>query len=174
MKRYTELKPSAPLQPKTGLRRDTPLARSALSSSPSARSSKPKSAPKRAQMTRRVVDTGPPRDVVEAVYERSAWCCEVCAAHVGPVRGVDHHIHHRRPRQMGGSRLDDTNMPQNLLLLDPSCHEQIESEREAAYAGGWLLKNRWNPLAVPVLIHGHRWVWLGADGVYRDVPKEAS
>jgi hypothetical protein len=53
---------------------------------------------------------------------------------------------------MGGSQLPDTNQPQNLLLLCPDCHEMVESERTAAYAGGWLVRQGADPLDVPVLI----------------------
>lgn len=113
--------------------------------------------------------TGPAREVVEVVYERAQHSCELCLAPVGPVRGVDHHLHHRRPRRAGGSRRADTNSPANLLLLDPSCHEAVEVQRAAAYDGGWLLHDRQNPADVPVLIGAEMWVLLTPDGRYESV-----
>jgi 5-methylcytosine-specific restriction endonuclease McrA len=111
---------------------------------------------------------------VELVYERAQWSCEICGAQVGDRRGVDHHIHHRRPRRMGGSQLPDTNAPQNLLLLCPESHEMVESERTAAYAGGWLVRQNWDPARTPVLILA-RAVFLTADGKYADsLPERAS
>ena len=56
---------------------------------------------KRVLIHRRYKATGPTRDVVEVVYERAGYSCEICTAAVGDRRGVDHHIHHRRPRAAG-------------------------------------------------------------------------
>jgi hypothetical protein len=108
-------------------------------------------------------NTGPAPAVVDAVCERAQWSCELCSMPVGDRRGVDHHIHHRRPRRMGGSSLPDTNLPQNLLLLDPSCHDVVEKDRSAAYAGGWLVHQDADPLTVEVLRHGREWVLLRED-----------
>ncbi len=69
---------------------------------------------------------------------------------------------------MGGSQLPDTNLPQNLLVLCLSCHELVESQRSAAYAGGWLVRQNADPAAVPVLIGASRWVLLTVDGRYLD------
>lgn len=114
---------------------------------------------------------GPTRDVVEAVYERSGWICERDGSGVGPVRGVDHHIHHRRPRGNGGTVRPETNYPSNLLLLCPTCHEDgktgVESQRTAAMAAGWLVPQHIDPATVPVVIHGPRLVYLTQDGRYR-------
>ena len=114
----------------------------------------------------RARSTGPVREVVDLVYERAAYGCELDGAPVGPVRGVDHHIHHRRPRRAGGSARPDTNSAANLLLLCPPCHEVIEIRRADAYAGGWLLHDRQDPARVPVLIGAERWVYLTTDGRY--------
>src|SRR5262245_33342840 len=89
--------------------------------------------------------TGPAQDVVEAVCERAAWSCELCRAGVGPLRGVEHHIHHRRPRAMGGTERAGTNLPSNLLLLCPPCHEVVERRRADALAGGWLVHQTDDP-----------------------------
>lgn len=118
----------------------------------------------------RARSTGPARDVVEAVYERAAWACEVCAVGVGPHRGVDHHLHHRRPRAAGGSRRTDTNLPPNLLLLCPPCHEGVESRRADALRCGLLLSQMCDPAATAVRLAGPRWCYLTADGRYSNHP----
>lgn len=122
-------------------------------------------------MTRR--STGPDKLTVEAVYGRATFdglpCCELCGVQVEGTRGVQHHIHHRRPRRMGGSQLPDTNSVVNLLLLDASCHERVERERTAAYAGGWLVRQGERPADVPVLIRAERWYLLTDDAAYAPV-----
>jgi hypothetical protein len=71
------------------------------------------------------------------------------------------------------SQLPDTNAPQNLLLLCPPSHETVESERTAAYAGGWLVRQQDDPALVPVLILA-RERYLTADGKYGDEPPSDS
>lgn len=117
-------------------------------------------------MRSRYRSTGPSDEVVDLVYERAQWSCEIDGAPLGDRRGVDHHIHHRRPRRMGGSQLPDTNAPQNLLLLCPESHEMVESERTAAYEGGWLVRQDADPAHTPVLVLA-RLVKLGNNGKYR-------
>lgn len=129
-----------------------------------------KKAIKRVMLARRYNATGPVPAVVEAVYERAGWSCEVCTEGVGDRRGVDHHIHHRRPRAAGGSKRPDTNLPPNLLLLCPDCHAQIESHRAVAQSMGWLVVQAANPADVAVLMQRDRWVYLTADGRYSDEP----
>lgn len=146
---------------RTELVRRTPLrAKTPLSS----RSVLLRAAPK----VKRYRSTGPVRGVVDLVYERANYSCELCLVGIGPQRGVDHHVHHRRPRRAGGSRRADTNSPANLLLLCPSCHEVIEVQRAAAYDGGWLVGASQDPARVPVLIGAVRLVYLSDDGRYLD------
>lgn len=124
---------------------------------------------KRTASRRRPRDTGPNPEVVEAVLERAQYSCELDGAQIGDRRGIDFHVHHRRPRRMGGSQLPDTNQPQNLMILCPACHETVESERRAAYAGGWLVRQNADPLTVPVLILA-RPLFLTTDGRYSKTP----
>ena len=126
---------------------------------------------KRAPMRYRYRKTGPSEEVVDLVYERAQFSCEICGAAVGDRRGVDHHVHHRRARRMGGSQLPDTNLPQNLMLLCPESHEMVESERTAAYAGGWLVRQNADPATTPVLVLA-RLVLLTPDGRYSPVVGE--
>ncbi len=119
---------------------------------------------KRTELKSRYRNTGPSRDVVEAVLERDQYSCFICGVGLGPRRGQDFQIHHRRARRSGGSQLSDTNLPQNLLTLDPDCHATVERERTAAYEGGWLVRQQGNPLEVEVLRHALEWVLLKDDG----------
>lgn len=122
---------------------------------------------KRSALNSRYRSTGPTADVVDCVYERAQHSCELCTAGVGPVRGTDHHLHHRRPRRAGGSKRPDTNLPSNLLLLCPTCHEAVESRRIAGYENGWILRSEAVPSRVPCTIHnGSRQVYLTDQGSY--------
>jgi 5-methylcytosine-specific restriction protein A len=125
---------------------------------------------RRSTLTRRRRNTGPTQDVVEAVYERAHWSCEICTGDVGDRRGVDHHIHHRRPRAAGGSTRPDTNLPPNLLLLCPDCHGQVESHRAVALSMGWLVPQGTDPATVAVLVRRDQFVYLSTDGRYLDHP----
>lgn len=122
-------------------------------------------------------NTGPSPQVVDAVCERAGHSCEICLSGVGDRRGIDYSIHHRRPRQMGGTRWSGSNSPSNLMLLCGSgttgCHGVVESHRSGAVAGGWLVMSRDDPATVPVLIGRERWVLLTADATYEDVPAPA-
>lgn len=115
--------------------------------------------------------TGPSSAVVDAVLDRAQHSCEVCTCGLGERRGVDYQIHHRRPRQMGGTRRPGTNYPANLLALCPTCHEQIESHRAVAYSMGWLLPQNADPAVVAVLVLRDQWKYL-TDGGYSDSPPE--
>ena len=165
MKPGKPLQRKTPLVAKTGLRRTTPMQQSAESVQPGAW----KSAPRKAQR-----QVGPTAEVVDAVLEREHYSCALCGMGVGPEgRGVGWSIHHRLRRSQG---VDHS--IQNLLLLCGSgttlCHGRVHAEPAAARAGGWMLSGRQEPLAVPVLIAGQRWVFLGADGLYRDVKAGAA
>lgn len=116
--------------------------------------------------------TGPSSAVVDAVLERAQYACEIAGCAVGDRRGVDYHLHHRRPRRMGGDRRPDTNSPANLLVLCPPHHEDVESHRAEAYAVGWLLRQDDNPAAVAVLVQRDRWVYLTDSAEYVVDPPE--
>lgn len=165
MDRGKPLQRKTPLVAKTGLRRSTPLQQSAESVQPGAR----KSAPKKAQR-----QVGPSPEVVDGVLERENYSCIVCGMGLGPEgRGVGWSIHHRLRRSQG---VDHT--IQNVILACGSgttgCHGRIHAEPAAARAGGWMLSGWQEPLAVPVLIAGQRWVYLTSIGTYHDVREEAS
>lgn len=80
------------------------------------------------------------------VLERDGWACWWCRT---SVEADGYSIHHRRPRGMGGSRLTDTNQPQNLLTLCGSgttgCHGRVESNRAWAIEHGLLVRQGDDP-----------------------------
>jgi len=96
--------------------------------------------------------TGPDRLTVEAVWGRSGGRCEISGVQLAGRRGEDFHVHHRRPRRMGGSRDPETNGVENLLLLSPEAHEHVERNRSEAYERGWLVRQDAIPAAVPVIV----------------------
>jgi 5-methylcytosine-specific restriction protein A len=125
----------------------------------------------RTPMKRSYRNTGPDRDTVTAVLARASWACECCDDGLHGQRGVDFHIHHRRPRQMGGTRWDGCNLPSNLLALCAFCHADVESRRAHAQDMGRLVPNVLNPADVAVLVAQH-WVFLTDDATYSDKPPE--
>lgn len=96
--------------------------------------------------------TGPDRLTVEAVWDRAGGRCEISGVQLQGDRGIDFHVHHRRPRRMGGSRDPETNDVQNLMLLSPEAHEHVELHRTEAYERGWLVRQDAIPAAVPVIV----------------------
>lgn len=129
---------------------------------------------KRSAMKRRYRDTGPSAETIETVRVRANERCEIGGEEIWFIlRGEDYHIHHRRPRGMGGTIRPDTNQEPNLLLLCPDCHARVESRRGEAFTKGWLVPQSGDPAQIAVLVdHGSRWVYLTADGTYSDIPPE--
>lgn len=107
-------------------------------------------------MSRR--STGPDAATVELVGERDGWRCVRCGHQVSDERGVGWSVQHRRPRGSGGSRDPRLNQPANLVILCGSavtfCHGEVESNRAASRAYGYLISQH-SPVApadVPVLV----------------------
>lgn len=94
------------------------------------------------------MSTGFPQRVINQIDDRSRGWCEVC----GEVRVQEHH--HRRPRGMGGSRLDTTNRASNGLGLCTGCHRLIEGNRTVAKLHGWLVPQGADPSVRPVSYRG--------------------
>lgn len=92
--------------------------------------------------------TGFSAAVRATIRQRADGWCEKC----GVRRGIQ--AHHRRPRGMGGSKLDDTNTASNALLLCGDCHADIESNRDVAVNHGWLVTQQNNPVDIPVFYRG--------------------
>ena len=88
--------------------------------------------------------TGPDLATRQAVIERAGKRCERCG-----LPGAQ--IHHRKPRQMGGTSDPAINAFPNLVLVCVTCHDEIERNRQMAYESGWLV-HRWDdPAQVPAL-----------------------
>ena len=138
LKRTSSLKPGGPLRRSPFKARTVvpPTRVPGLRSDPVASGGDPR--PRRS--------TGISARVRRQVHARSKERCERCGRSVLFGGGE---VHHRRPRQMGGSRRADTNQPANLVMLCDFCHHDIESHREDAYQDGWLVHAGVDPATVP-------------------------
>lgn len=112
------------------------------------------------------------RKAREVVLARAQFCCERCGDALSGEPGVGYSVHHRLPRGMGGSRRHNVTSLANLVALCGSgttgCHGWVESNREAAYEAGWLVRQAADPALIPVNLFGHGLVFLIADGDYQD------
>ena len=98
----------------------------------------------------------------QLVLARAEGFCEVCS-----VRFARPHLHHRKPRGMGGG---GDNSAANLIAVHPSCHlYRIESRREEALANGWLVRQGHDPSEVPMTYRLTRKVLLTKDGRIEEV-----
>jgi hypothetical protein len=74
---------------------------------------------------------------------------------------------------MGGTSRPDTNLPPNLVLLCPACHDWIERPgRAEARATGWLVTAEKDPATIPLVVAGRGLVFLTVHGTY--IPAEAA
>lgn len=65
-------------------------------------------------------------------------------------------IHHRAPRQMGGSKAAWVNYPSNGISLCVSCHRLVERERSWAESQGYIVRRGIHPPSSIPLVHA-RW-----------------
>jgi 5-methylcytosine-specific restriction protein A len=91
-------------------------------------------------------NTGPSRKVREEVIKREGGRCRRCRRQLSLGEGQ---VHHRQPRQMGGTRRPWINHPLNLAYLCLPCHLHIESHRQESYDMGWLVPMGMDPREVP-------------------------
>lgn len=99
----------------------------------------------------------------ETVLHRSRGYCERCNRR--PVA----HLHHRKPRRMGGryrAGFADVNRPSNAIALCAACHQWAETQdRAQAIHLGIILKEDAAPNQTPVYLPRYRgWVILTDDG----------
>lgn len=80
-----------------------------------------------------------------AAIARAAGKCELCGM---PIQVP--HLHHRRPRGMGGSKRPDTGGAANCLVIHPRCHIDVELNRQRSLDNGWLVSQWRDPSTVPV------------------------
>lgn len=106
--------------------------------------------------------TGPDARTRGLVYERDFYCCQWCGnLDCGPLQ-----LQHRRARGMGGSRLEDTNSPSNLVTIGEPDHAFIERKRDLARAFGFNVRQGVDPATVPIFL-GDGWYLLMPDGSKR-------
>jgi len=102
-----------------------------------------------------------PTDTVLDVYEREQGCCAVCGLTIGREAG---HLHHRRPRGMGGGG-GQAHALSNVILLHATCHlTHVELKRDRAYQNGWLLQQWQDPQDSPMMYRLDGWVLLKDSG----------
>jgi len=104
-----------------------------------------------------------PGPVRSAVIARDLWQCQRCGRSITNVRAG---LQHRRPRQMGGSKLLHTMA--NLVVLcgwsvdEGTCTAWVEVEdRLGAARDGWLVPTGVAPEEWPVLRYGKDWMQPG-------------
>lgn len=103
---------------------------------------------------------GIPYDVRFKVIERAKGRCELCGLVVKPRPA---HLHHRRPRGMGGSKANP-HRASNLLHLHPTCHLfRVERKRQESLTNGWIVQQALDPSMIPVLMWDGWW-YLHDDG----------
>lgn len=101
-----------------------------------------------------------------SVLDRAHGLCELCYGSLSVLS-----VHHRRPRQMGGTRAPWINDPENLLVLCGSgttgCHGWVESHRADGYHYGWLVRSGFSPAETPFCDRKGQWWLLVVDGKHR-------
>ena len=109
-----------------------------------------------------------PDSLVQLVRSRAGGLCERCGKPASD-------IHHRQPRQRGGTRREHIHSAVNCVSLCRLCHDDVERHREQAYADGWLVHSWDDPRDVPWLSHLYRQlVWPDyAGGLYLYRPTRA-
>jgi len=93
-----------------------------------------------------------------AIYARAGYRCERCLEATPTIN-----VHHRLPRQMGGTRNELIHAPANLILLCGSgtsgCHGWVESNRDEARKFGYLLYRIDSAVEIP-FIDNNKNGWL--------------
>lgn len=124
-------------------------------------------------------DTGFSKAVSAAIMLRDGGCVR-CGGACHGERGRDFSLQHRRARGMGGSRRQDTNEPQNGIVLCGSatsaggCHQWVESNRLAARDHGWAIWQSEDPLTVIVDHRQLGMVFLHSNGSWGSKPEAVS
>jgi HNH endonuclease len=95
----------------------------------------------------------------QIVRQRALMRCERCGLPL--IAGA--HFHHRKPRGMGGTSDSDLAGASNCLYVHPHCHASLESNRKVALKNGWLVRNQYHPMTIPIFRWG-LWVILDDEG----------
>lgn len=105
----------------------------------------------------------------QTVQGRAFGRCERC---LRPT--LSGHLHHRRPKGLGGSSAPDRHDVSNLVHLCPDCHSWAHSYPNGATENGYLIprSSGMSPLEVPIIDLADVARWLDNDGQYlRDAPE---
>lgn len=97
------------------------------------------------------------------VYERASGHCERCC-----MTTTVPHLHHRRPKGLGGSSAPDRHAVSNLAHLCPTCHREVHANPRMSAEDGWIVPRSSGlaPAAVPVVNLLGSSAWLSDDGQY--------
>ena len=97
-----------------------------------------------------------PKDVAEAVIERSGGKCE--AMNFQYCTGQAEQLHHRQLRSQGGEHTVE-----NIIAVCAADHSRFHREVAEAQSQGWIVRSTQEPAEVPMKYRG-RTVVLAADG----------
>ena len=97
-----------------------------------------------------------PKDVAEAVIERSGGKCE--AMNFQYCTGQAEQLHHRQLRSQGGEHTVE-----NIIAVCAADHSRFHREVAEAQSQGWIVRSTQEPAEVPMKYRG-RTVVLTEDG----------
>lgn len=105
----------------------------------------------------------------QTVQGRAFGHCERCDRPT-----VAAHLHHRRPKGLGGSSAPDRHDVSNLVHLCPDCHSWAHGHPKDAAEAGFLVprSSGQSPLQVPIVDLSGRIRWLDDEGQYLRHPRE--
>lgn len=91
--------------------------------------------------------TGFPRPVIELVTARSQNYCECMST---GCTLIAEHIHHRRPKGLGGTRRPESQWASNALHVCLRCHLKIHAMPTWSRTHGFLVRQSDEPATVPL------------------------
>lgn len=91
--------------------------------------------------------TGFPRPVIELVTARSQNYCECMST---GCTLIAEHIHHRRPKGLGGTRRPESQWASNALHVCLRCHLKIHAMPTWSRTHGFLVRQADDPATVPL------------------------
>ncbi len=108
-------------------------------------------------------------DTVDLIWGRDKGLCALCGQPVYGERGVFWSVHHRHPRQMGGTSSSWVGAAANGLLLHGhgtgGCHGVVERDRAKWMHAGFLVPSgRMVAADIPIRHAVHGWVLLDDAG----------